>query len=154
MHVVECNIENFHPKKTIVNRGAAEVDNGFRGVKIFNVTLNYMHYLLYYTECFIQIHITVNRARINSAQSLFFVIPPVVKQCWLLLRRRAWLHYSAGSSVFYQMFLDESDSSNLHESIILKIVTSFYICTYMWLYFCFVKKISSCNIQSWCVLQQ
>ena len=27
-------IENFHPEKNIVNRGVAEVDNDFRGVKI------------------------------------------------------------------------------------------------------------------------
>jgi hypothetical protein len=34
VHVVEGDIENY-----------ASVDNGFLGVKIFNITLNYMNYL-------------------------------------------------------------------------------------------------------------
>jgi hypothetical protein len=32
----------------------------FRGMKIFNITLNYMNYLFYYTECrfsYIQVYI-------------------------------------------------------------------------------------------------
>jgi hypothetical protein len=34
-----------------VYRCITTVDHGFLGVKILNITLNYMNYLFYYTEC-------------------------------------------------------------------------------------------------------
>ena len=44
-------MENCDPEKPNVDQGEAEVDIGFRGVTISQVTLLYSQYLLYYTEC-------------------------------------------------------------------------------------------------------
>jgi hypothetical protein len=44
----------------------ASVDNGFLGVKIFNITLNYMNHLFYYTEC----HFFGMHAKIHIVWSL------------------------------------------------------------------------------------
>ena len=43
MHVVESNIENFHPKKSLYD----EFDNSFCGAKIYNVALICMQNLFY-----------------------------------------------------------------------------------------------------------
>ena len=43
-------VEIVTPRKYIVNRGGAEVDNDFRGVTISTTTLSGMLYLLYYTD--------------------------------------------------------------------------------------------------------
>ena len=63
----------------------------------------------------------VNRTCINSAQSIFFGISPVIKQYQLspsLYRVRAWFHDCLGDINFYQMSLSQSESTTLHESII------------------------------------
>ena len=47
-------LEIATPKKNTVNRGDAEVDDGFRGVTISNVTCSTLlcrQYQLYYTKC-------------------------------------------------------------------------------------------------------
>jgi hypothetical protein len=46
VHVVEGNIENFHPSKNhkwLSTSAYASDDNGFLRVKIFNITLNFMN---------------------------------------------------------------------------------------------------------------
>jgi hypothetical protein len=46
VHVVEGNIKKNSPlEKPLSISAYASVDNGFLGVKIFNITLNYMSYL-------------------------------------------------------------------------------------------------------------
>jgi hypothetical protein len=48
VHVVEDNIENFHPSKKPLSTSAyASVDISFLVVKIFNITLNYMTIYMY-----------------------------------------------------------------------------------------------------------
>ena len=69
------------------------------------------------TECM------MNRTRINSAQTIFFEISPLVKQyhlCQVPSRVREWCHDSAGDIDFYQMSLIQSESTCLHESVILQ----------------------------------
>ena len=61
----------------------------------------------------------VSSTRINSEQSIFFGISPVVGQ-YHPLPVRAWFHNSAGDIDFYQMSLSQSESTILHESIILR----------------------------------
>ena len=64
----------------------------------------------------------VNYKRINSAQSIFFGISPVVKQYhplpFSITCYRAWIHDSVGDIDFYQKSLSQSESTILHESII------------------------------------
>ena len=69
----------------------------------------------------------VNRSRLNSAQSIFFGILPVVKQYQPLPRAitfRAWFDDSAGGTDFFQMSLSQSESTILHEGMKLT-----YTCT-------------------------
>ena len=62
----------------------------------------------------------VNPMRINSAQSIFFGISPSnITRCQVPSRVRAWFHDSEGDIDFYQMSLSQSESTILHESIIL-----------------------------------
>ena len=64
----------------------------------------------------------VNHTRMNSVQSIFIRISPIVKllitHCQVPSRVRAWFHNSAGDIDFYQMSLGQSESTILHESII------------------------------------
>ena len=66
----------------------------------------------------------MNRTRINSAQSIFLGISPSssnITRCQVPSRVRAWFPDSAGDIDFYQMSLSKSESTILHESIILYI---------------------------------
>ena len=71
----------------------------------------------------------VNRTRINSAQSIFFwnitrhqAISPVAKFHHVL--GRGFMIRSTGDIDFYQMSLGQSESTILHESIILYVIIS------------------------------
>ena len=68
----------------------------------------------------------VNRKRINSAHRCFLEYHPStsnITSCQVPSRVRAWFHDSASDIDFYQMSLSQSESTILHESIILFYVT-------------------------------
>ena len=63
----------------------------------------------------------VNRTRINYAQSIFFeyhLSSSNITRCHVPARVRAWFYESAGDIDFYQIYLSQSESAILHESII------------------------------------
>ena len=65
----------------------------------------------------------VNRTRINSPQSIFFLeyhpSSSNITRCQVPSRVRAWFHDSAGDIDFYPMSLSQSESTILHERIIV-----------------------------------
>ena len=80
-------------------------------------------YIHSYTHSFIrrQSESMVNRTRINSAQSIFFLYHPSssnINRCQVTSRDRTWFRDSASDIDFYQMSLSQSESTILHESII------------------------------------
>jgi hypothetical protein len=58
----------FSPlEKSLSTSAYASVDNDFLGVKIFNITLNYMNHLFYYTEGhFSYIHVYIWKLDVES----------------------------------------------------------------------------------------
>ena len=64
----------------------------------------------------------VNRTLINLGSQYFLEYHPSsrnITRCQVPSRVRAWFHDSAGDIDFYQMSLSQSESTILHESIIL-----------------------------------
>jgi hypothetical protein len=69
-----------------------------------------------------------NHAFIKLAQSTFLRMSTVVKHCQPLLcfcRFRTLFYHSKGDNIFHQRSLDQSDSTNSHESIIQSNVSAF-----------------------------
>ena len=69
----------------------------------------------------------VNRTHINCAQSIIFLEyhpqSSNITRCQVPSRVGLWFHDSVGDNDFYQMSLSQSESTILHESIILKVVS-------------------------------
>ena len=150
----EGNMGNCHPKKTNVDKGEAEVDSGFaRGDSFPCYPLVQSIFIILYSLGLVskqsrsseywRLYFLLRKCKRSyySSQNLWWTANAYIlrsryfleyhpssssiTRCQVPSRVRMWFHDSMGDIDFNQMFLSQSESTILHECIILYFSSSY-----------------------------